>query len=313
MDGIFLINKPPQITSHDVVQKVRKILGIQKVGHFGTLDPMATGLLIIAVGKATRFFSFYSKLDKVYRGQIRLGFATNTYDADGTPSTAENNNFPSEETLLTHMADLEGEIDQTPPLFSAKKFKGKPLYVLARKNQDVKLKPVPIRIYYFRMLSYERPFIEFEASCSSGTYIRSLAHDLGQILRCGAHLSQLERTSIGEFHIKSSITLEALGTLVQENNIQKILIPLESVLPEFPKFILNEAGAALAKKGNVVFPEHIHSQSSMSINFPSTQPESNKISRLFNQNGKLLALGKYQPEKNGYHPYLVIDSEDSEV
>ncbi|MGB3862000.1 MAG: tRNA pseudouridine(55) synthase TruB [Candidatus Aminicenantaceae bacterium] len=313
MDGILLINKPPRLTSHDVVQKVRKILGIQKVGHFGTLDPMATGLMIVAVGKATRFFSFYSKLNKVYRGQIRLGFATNTYDADGTPSTAEKANFPSEETLLKYMADLTGEIEQIPPLFSAKKFKGKPLYVLARKNQDVKPRPVTIQIYYFRLVSYDPPFIEFEAACSSGSYMRSLAHDLGQSLQCGAHLSQLERTAIGDFHIQSSITLEALGKLVQETKIEKIFIPLESVLPEFPKIILNEEGVALAKNGNMVFSEHIHALSRVSFNFPDTQTEPVQICRLFNQDGRLLALGKLQPEKNGLHPYLVIDSDESEV
>lgn len=313
MDGILLINKPPRLTSHDVVQKVRKILGIQKVGHFGTLDPMATGLMIVAVGKATRFFSFYSKLNKVYRGQIRLGFATNTYDADGTPSTAEKANFPSEETLLKYMADLTGEIEQIPPLFSAKKFKGKPLYVLARKNQDVKPRPVTIQIYYFRLVSYDPPFIEFEAACSSGTYMRSLAHDLGQSLQCGAHLSQLKRTAIGDFHIQSSITLEALGKLVQETKIEKIFIPLESVLPEFPKIILNEEGVALAKNGNMVFSEHIHALSRVSFNFPDTQTEPVQICRLFNQDGRLLALGKFQPEKNGLHPYLVIDSDESEV
>ncbi|HUU51759.1 MAG TPA: tRNA pseudouridine(55) synthase TruB [Candidatus Heimdallarchaeota archaeon] len=313
MDGILLINKPPRLTSHDVVQKVRKILGIQKVGHFGTLDPMATGLMIVAVGKATRFFSFYSKLNKVYRGQIRLGFATNTYDADGTPSTAEKANFPSEETLLKYMADLTGEIEQIPPLFSAKKFKGKPLYVLARKNQDVKPRPVTIQIYYFRLVSYDPPFIEFEAACSSGSYMRSLAHDLGQSLQCGAHLSQLKRTAIGDFHIQSSITLEALGKLVQETKIEKIFIPLESVLPEFPKIILNEEGVALAKNGNMVFSEHIHALSRESFNFPDTQTEPVQICRLFNQDGRLLALGKFQPEKNGLHPYLVIDSDESEV
>jgi len=311
MDGILLINKPQRLTSHDVVQKVRKMLSIQKVGHFGTLDPMATGLMIVAVGKATRFFSFYSKLNKAYRGQIRLGFATNTYDADGTPSTAENTKYPSEETLLKCMEDYVGEIEQTPPLFSAKKFKGKPLYVLARKNIDVKPRPVPIQVYDFRMLSYDAPFIEFEAACSSGTYIRSLAHDLGQSLQCGAHLSQLERTAIGDIHIQSSITLEALKNLVQENKIEQILIPLESVLPEYPKVILNEEGVVLAKNGNMIFSEHIHKSSTMSFNFPDTQTEPIQIYRLFNQDGRLLALGKYQPERNGLHPYLVIDSDET--
>jgi tRNA pseudouridine55 synthase len=158
-------------------------------------------------------------------------------------------------------------------------------------------------------LSYDAPLIEFEAACSSGTYIRSLAHDLGQSLQCGAHLSQLERTAIGDIHIQSSITLEALKNLAQESKIEQILIPLESTLPEFPKVILNKEGVALAKNGNMVFSEHLHTQSTMSFNFPNTQTEPVQICRMFNQGGKLLALGKFQPEKNGIHPYLVIDSD----
>ncbi len=313
MDGILLINKPPRLTSFDVVQKVRQITGVKKVGHFGTLDPMATGLLLVAAGKATRLFSFYSKLDKIYRGQIRFGFATNTYDADGTPSTAENTNYPSDDTLIHKMADLVGKIEQIPPLFSAKKFKGKPLYVFARKDQDVKLKPVQIQIHYFRLVSYDAPFLEFEVSCSSGTYIRSLAHDLGQSVLCGAHLSQLERTAIGNFNILSSTTLVALEKIAQENKIEEILIPLGSVLPELPQIVLNEEGVTLAKNGNMIFAKHIHALAPESFNFPKTQTKPPPICRLFNPEGRLLALGKWLPDKDGLHPYLVIDSNESEV
>jgi tRNA pseudouridine55 synthase len=313
MDGILLIYKPPRLTSHDVVQKVRNILGIKKVGHFGTLDPMATGLLILAIGKATRFFSFYSKLNKTYRGQIRLGFATNTFDADGTPTSDEKANYPSEKKLIKHMADFVGKIEQAPPLFSAKKFKGKPMYVLARQNQNLKPRPVEIQIFDFRLLSYDPPYIEFEAACSSGTYIRSLANDLGQSLLCGAHLSKLERTAIGDFQIQSSLTLEDLGTIVQEDKIKTILFPLESLLPEFPKILLNEEGVALAKNGNMVFPEYIQTKSDVSLHSIDVQSKQDQIYRLFDQAGKLLALGKLQPEKNGIHPFLVIDSDESEV
>ncbi|MGD9345268.1 MAG: tRNA pseudouridine(55) synthase TruB [Candidatus Aminicenantes bacterium] len=313
MDGILLINKPPRLTSHDVVQRVRKILGIQKVGHFGTLDPMATGLIIVAIGKATRFFSFYAKLDKNYRGQIRLGFATNTYDADGSPSTPENLDYPSKGIVLEKMATYVGEIEQTPPPFSAKKFKGKPLYVFARKNQEVKPRPVTVKIHSFHLDSYDAPFIRFEASCSSGTYIRSLAHDLGQSLGCGAHLTELERTAIGDYQIRSSISLEVLEKFAEEGKMEKVLMPIASVLPELPKIILNEEGVALAKNGNVVFPEHIQTPPSISVEPPNTRIDHVKIYRLFSPDGRLLALGKPLPEKNGLHPYLVIDSSDSKV
>lgn len=313
MEGILLINKPPKLSSFDVVLKVRKVLGIHKAGHFGTLDPMATGLMIVALGKATRFFPFYSKLDKTYKGKIRLGYATNTYDADGTPSTAEDTNYPSEKTLLENMAKLEGEIAQTPPLFSAKKYKGKPMYVLARKNQAVEPKPVTIQVYYFRLLAYDAPFLEFEVACSSGTYIRSLAHDLGQSLVCGAHLSELERTAIGHFNIQSSLTLEVLEELHKKNRIDEFLIPLESLCPEFPKIVLNNEGVTLAKNGNMVFEEHFHRPSPVPFDSLNGQTEPATIFRLFDPGGKLLALGKLHLEKNGVHPHLVIDSKESEV
>ena len=313
MEGILLINKPPKLSSFDVVQKVQRVLGIHKAGHFGTLDPMATGLLIVALGKATRFFPFYSKLDKTYKGKIMLGYATNTYDSEGTPTSAEKTDYPSEKTLLENMAKLEGEFEQTPPLFSAKKYKGKPMYVLARKNQAVKAKPVTIQVYYFRLLAYDAPLLEFEVACSSGTYVRSLAHDLGQSLECGAHLSELERTAIGNFNIRSSLTLEDLEELHERNKIEDILIPLESLCPEFPRIVLNSEGVALAKNGNMVFEEHVHTLSPMSLVRKNGQTVPDKIFRLFDPDGKLLALGKHQVEKNGVHPYLVIDSKESEV
>ena len=313
MEGILLVNKPPKLSSFDVVRKVRKLLGVKKAGHFGTLDPMATGLMIVALGKATRFFTFYSKLDKIYRGKIRLGYTTNTYDADGTPTSAEDTHYPSEKTLLKNMANFDGEIEQTPPLFSAKKYKGKPMYVLARKKQIVKPRAVLIQIYHFQLLSYDPPFIEFEVACSSGTYIRSLAHDLGQSLGCGAHLAELERTAIGDFHLRSSLTLEALEKALEENTIEQTLIPLESLLPEFPKIVLNNEGAALAKNGNMVFEEHFQSHFPLSFDLKNDQRGPVTIYRLFDPDGTLLALGRLHPERNGVHPWVVIDSNGSAV
>lgn len=313
MDGILLINKPPRLTSFDVVQRVRRISGIKKVGHFGTLDPLATGLILVGLGKATRFFSFYAKLDKAYRGQIRLGFSTDTYDADGTPTMLENDEFPSEDKLLEHMAALVGEIEQTPPRFSAKKFKGTPFYVLARKNEDARPTPVTIQVRHFRLLGYDPPYIKFDVSCSSGTYIRSLAHDLGQSLQCGAHLSQLERTAIGSFRIQESTTLDDLEKFAQEDRLGDILIPLESALPELPNVILNDAGVVLTKNGNMIFPKHIRTPFPVSFDLSDAQGESFKICKLFDPEGRLLALGKFKDKNDGIHPFLVIDSKTSGV
>ncbi len=313
MDGLILINKPQRLTSHDVVQNVRKLLGIQRVGHFGTLDPLATGLMIVALGKATRFFPFYSKLDKVYLGQIRLGFSTNTYDADGSPSSVEKTDYPSEQLLLKTMEKFVGEIEQIPPVFSAKKFKGKPLYIFARKNREVKPKSVRIHIHQFQLEAYDPPFIKFCAACSSGTYIRSLAHDLGQALQCGAHLSRLERIAIGNFAIQSSCPLDTLENLVRENKIEDVLIPLESVLPEIPKITLTDEGVALAENGNLILAEHICSAFPGERDCLNGGSDRADITRMFTQDGKLVALGRAQTDRVGIHPFLVIDSRESEM
>ena len=197
MDGLILIDKPQDLTSHDVVQSIRKILKIKKAGHYGTLDPLATGLLVVALGKATRLFPFFSKTEKVYKGQIKLGFSTDTYDSQGTPTSTETKDFPDKKRLLEAMKKFEGDIDQIPPLFSAKKYKGKPLYILARKKKEIKREPRKIFVHYFRIKEFNAPFVDFEVKCSSGTYIRSLAHDLGKNLGCGAHLTRLKREKAG--------------------------------------------------------------------------------------------------------------------
>jgi tRNA pseudouridine55 synthase len=176
-EGLILVNKPAGLTSHDIVLRIRDILQLSKVGHFGTLDPIATGLLLIAVGKATRFFPFYSKMDKSYHGTIRLGWATSTYDTEGEPITEEVTSFPAQEKIEAALQSFSGRISQLPPLFSAKKFKGKPLYYLARNQKKVERQPIEVEIYRFQLIDYQPPFLEFKLDCSSGTYVRTLAHD----------------------------------------------------------------------------------------------------------------------------------------
>lgn len=308
MDGLILVNKPQNFTSHDLVTEIRKILNIKKAGHYGTLDPMATGLMVIAVGKATKLFPFFSKEDKVYKGQIRLGYATDTYDSLGKPSSPENRDFPAQDYLIEKMKKFEGKIDQVSPPFSAKKYKGKPLYALARQKKEFKLKSYKIFIYYFRLTAYKPPLISFEAKCSSGTYIRSMAHDLGQDLGCGAHLCQLNRTEVGNFHLKNGLTLEEIKTYTNKGKIDEFLIPMELLLPELPKIILNEDGSALAKNGNLIFPDKILRVFPKEVYAPQGSEEREIIFKLFNLEGRLLALAKKLPEKNCLHPFLVIDS-----
>ncbi|MGZ4887344.1 MAG: tRNA pseudouridine(55) synthase TruB, partial [Candidatus Aminicenantales bacterium] len=196
MDGLLIIDKPPGCTSHDVVLRVRSLLGTKRVGHGGTLDPDATGVLLVALGQATRFFPFLSGHDKTYQGRIRLGHATDTYDAAGRPTTEEwTDAFPGDAAVAAAMKSFEGEILQVPPPYSAKKLGGRPAYKLARAGRDFVLEPVRVTVRLFRLENYAPPFLDFEAACSAGTYIRSLAHELGLKLGCGGHLHSLRRTS----------------------------------------------------------------------------------------------------------------------
>lgn len=310
MDGLILVDKPQNFTSHDIVVKIRNILNTKKVGHYGTLDPLATGLMIFALGKATRLFPFFSKADKVYEGIIRLGFSTNTYDSTGKPISSEEKKYPLKAKILKGMKKSEGKIHQVPPPYSAKKYKGKPLYALARGKKEFELRPSKVSIHFFRLIKYNPPLIKFKVKCSSGTYIRSLAHDLGQSLGCGAHLSELTRKEVGNFNIKESFTLEEIKRLNEEGKIDEFLLPLESLLPEFPKIILKQKGSVLAKNGNIISPENIfkviYGESSLS----DLPDEREKGFRMFSAEGKFLALAKKVPNKNCFHPFLVFDPKD---
>lgn len=305
MDGLILIDKPRGVTSHDVVLRVRKILGLQKTGHFGTLDPLATGLLLVAVGKATKLFPFYSKKDKLYSGRIRLGFSTDTYDCLGKPTAEERNNFPDRETLSRAMAGFIGEQEQLPPLYSAKKLEGRPLYRWARSKKSPLLKASPISILAFDLKAYDPPFLDFETRCSSGTYIRSLAHDLGKKLGCGAHLAELRRLEIGPFAVGSALSLEEAGKLADRGEVRGFLLPLESLLPEFPKIVLNQAGERDLQRSKPLAAESL-----LEI-LPALSPatsggQEEQVFRLFSPKGKFLALARRDSEKKALVPFLLL-------
>src|SRR5437762_10026073 len=195
MNGIIIIDKPEGMTTHDVVQAIRKRFKTSKVGHLGTLDPMATGVLPLSVGKATRIAQFIPGSPKEYEGEIRFGFATNTYDREGIPTSEAR---PFEGNVEEEIRSLTGILDQVPPPFSAKKVGGVPSHQLARRNQAVELAPSRVEVERFEILSLTPPLMTFRVVCSPGTYIRSLAHDLGRKLGCGAHLTALRRTRSGE-------------------------------------------------------------------------------------------------------------------
>jgi tRNA pseudouridine55 synthase len=219
MNGVILIDKPAGWTSHDVVNRMRRILGQRSIGHLGTLDPLATGVLPLVVGNLTRLAQFYTTSEKSYEGVIRFGFATDTYDADGDPLANPVNDNPinhprpatlSLEQLQELAAGFLGLTEQIPPPFSAKKIHGVPAYKLARKRQEVILKPVQVEIKEFVILSVEGDRARFRARVASGTYMRSVAHEMGQLLGCGAHLESLRRTAVAEFDISQAHTLEEI-------------------------------------------------------------------------------------------------------
>ena len=314
MDGIILANKPKDLTSHDIVKKIRAILNQKKVGHFGTLDPMATGLILIGVGKATKLFSLYSKLTKTYKGQVQLGYSTDTYDSYGKSISEKNTEFPSEKRIIGIIKTFKGDILQTPPPFSAKKYKGKPLYKHAREKRRINLPPNKIKIYYLNLLKYHPPFIDFETKCSSGTYIRSLAHEVGEKTGCGGHLSALKRTHISDFSINESFTIDQISSMTHKNKINDFLIPLEELLPQFPKIILSETGASKARNGAPIKPEDIsnirfHMGSNIKDNLSGTK----QIFRLFTPRGKLVALATKNQIKGELHPFTVIDTESKNL
>ncbi len=307
MDGLILVSKPRGITSHDMVRRIRKILKLKKVGHFGTLDPLATGLMLVAVGKATKFFPFFLHYTKNYEGRIRLGISTDTYDAEGKFTSRRSKNYPDKKRLLAEIKRFEGEIDQLSPPFSAKKFKGVRLYELARQRKNYELKKNRVVVYFFRLKKYEPPFLDFTVKCSSGTYIRSLAHNLGENLGCGAHLYQLTRTDIGDFSITDSYTIEEIEKLTEQGKMGQFFRPIEALLPEFPGITVKESAVSLITNGSEIYPDSI-AEGYSSFMVDSEAGGQKEIFRIHDNRGKLLALGEKNPEKNSLHPFLVLHS-----
>jgi len=288
MNGVIIVDKPAGWTSHDVVSRMRRILHQKSIGHLGTLDPLATGVLPLVTGSLTRLAQFYIASEKTYEGVIRFGFATNTYDADGEPvavpvataAACPDLNLPELQSLA---AQFLGHIEQIPPPFSAKKIHGVPAYKLARKQKEVILKPVPIEIKEFTIASVDSDRAHFRARVSSGTYMRSIAHEMGQRLGCGAHLASLRRTSVAEFDITQAHTLEQIefqgkGIDVEQPvavwgghscppisprpmpstepqrlpGIDTFFVHPRELLPQFPAVTADEATAARIRSGRSV-------------------------------------------------------------
>lgn len=252
VNGLLILDKPGGMTSQDVVTQVRRLTGEDSIGHLGTLDPMATGVLPLLLGRYTRLAQFFSKAEKSYTGTIRFGFATDTYDADGQPSSAPNPVKLTLEEVRKAAERFHGLIEQMPPPFSAKKVEGKRAYQLAREGKPVALKPAKIDILHFSIESFEGDTASFLMTVSAGGYVRSVAHELGNDLGCGAHLSSLRRTAAGDFSIDQAISFERLQILVREGTLEEFLPHPRRILPEFPSVSVDEVTEGRVRNGNQV-------------------------------------------------------------
>jgi tRNA pseudouridine55 synthase len=311
-DGALVINKPLGKTSHDIVDAVRHLAGFRQIGHLGTLDPLATGVLVLLLGKATRLVRFYAGRRKRYHAGFRFGYATTTYDSEGSPTSADTAPTLDRDVIEGLAAESVGPFEQMPPIFSAKKVHGRPAYELARKNQAVELKPAHVEVFEYRLNEIEGSVARFSIECSSGTYIRSLAHDMGQKLGCGAHLSEICRTAVGEFSLDQGIQLEELAQATRDGNFQSCLIPLENLLPDYPKtnvLPVLEKKVRHGGKFNVLLSQLQPGRTELPPG-ATAQLDSGAVHaprlRVFSQANKLIAIAEAVVPRT-YQPVVVFD------
>lgn len=293
MDGVIVIDKPRDWTSHDVVNKVRRLAGTRKVGHLGTLDPGATGVLPLVIGRATRLAQFYTRNDKIYEAVIHFGHSTDSYDAEGEPASPDVPVTLDRATLETILDRFRGDISQVPPPVSAKKIAGKPAYALARRNQPVELAPVDVHVYSLELLGIDGNQAAVRVHCSAGTYLRSIAHDAGRIMGCGAFLQSLRRTASGDFKIENARTLDQLAALAAEGRIGEALIPAAQLLPEFPMEMVDPVTAGQIRNGRDFRVS------------PFQARGGSRYVKAVTAHGELIAIGEARLP-HLYHPVLVL-------
>jgi len=316
MNGVLVIDKPPGVTSHDVVDDIRHILHERRIGHTGTLDPFATGVLVILVGRATRLAQFLSGLEKEYVAVIRLGYATDTGDITGTRITIEQDSKPaiapaggwSAQQIEAALAKLRGEIDQVPPMYSAKKQAGRKLYELARRGEEVERKPVRVCIHAFEPLKPAGKLLkdnldgtfdfEVRVACSAGTYIRTLAEDFGKLLGIGAHVAELRRTRVGDFSIQDASTLGEVKVNVAEEALGKIILPNDAALSRFPFIDLSEDEVRRVQNG-------------MPVQVSEAAWDDGERVRIRDNNGDLIAVAEFDAAASSLRPSVVIARDNS--
>ncbi len=293
MDGVIVVDKPEGWTSHDVVNKMRRIANTKRVGHLGTLDPIATGVLPLVIGRATRLAQFYTRSDKIYEGTVRFGWATDTYDRAGRAISEKTEPVLDLDALDLALERFRGAFLQTPPPVSAKRVDGQRAYELARKSVAVVLEPVPVEVYELVILGIDGTDVRLRAHCSAGTYMRSIAHEAGLALGCGAHLLELRRTASGEFELERARTLEQLESLAKDERLLDALVAPAEMLPGVPSVFVDELTVTQIRNGR---------------NFPASpfrsQPASKYVKAVERQ-GDLVAIGEIVLP-NLYHPVVVL-------
>jgi tRNA pseudouridine55 synthase len=293
MDGVIVVDKPQGWTSHDVVNKTRRIAQTKKVGHLGTLDPIATGVLPLVMGRATRLAQFYTRSDKIYEGLLRFGWSTDTYDAAGTATSAKREPELDAALLESWLERFRGEFLQTPPPVSAKKVDGRRAYELARKAVAVELEPVKVHLYELTVLEIRGADVRLRCHCSGGTYMRSIAHDLGQLAGCGAHLAELRRLASGEFEIAQARTIAQLESLAASERLLDAMVPAAQMLPGFPTVFVDDLTATQVRNGRNFRASPFRSQAA------------SQYVKAVNRNAELVAIGEMVlPDL--YHPVVVL-------
>ncbi|UCD98236.1 MAG: tRNA pseudouridine(55) synthase TruB [Chloroflexota bacterium] len=290
VSGVLVVDKPIGLTSHDVVQIIRRGTGIRRAGHTGTLDPRASGVLVVLIGPAVRLSEFVSASDKRYQATIRLGSSTDTYDSEGTITSETPSNHITEEGFDEILQTFVGEIEQVPPPYSAVKVKGKKAYEMARKGEEVDLEPRKIQVYSLDILEWDPPEIVIDAYCSSGTYVRSLANDLGVSLGTGAHLIGLRRTKSGKFTLREAVPLRRLKEAFQAGDWYKFLIPAAEALGDWLMVELDADQVDLVRHGQRI----------------PAESGSKGWSRGISQQGDLVALLEFDPDSEEWQPRKVF-------
>jgi tRNA pseudouridine55 synthase len=295
VDGILNVNKPQGKTSFSIVSLVKRLSGEKRVGHAGTLDPLATGVLPVCLGQGTRVIPFLLEATKTYQAEIELGVTTDTYDATGAITGGGDPSEVSREQLLSALKDFTGLIEQVPPMYSAVKHQGKPLYQLARSGIKVKRKSRKRWVYHLELIGWQPPVATIEVECSKGTYIRSLAHDLGQLLGCGAHLKSLTRLRCGLFHIEDAVSLPKLEDGFRYGYWQQFIYPIDIVLSQWGAVVVGDGAEEDIKNGR---PLALESSGDL------PPPVHGNRCRVYTRDGGFLAVlcfdgekGQWQPEK----------------